>query len=90
METPQYESVLRRSWLEAGAVFGYDTIDVNGPQLTGFGSPQGTIRNGARCSSAKAFLFPARFRPNLHVVGFALVTRVSCHFHLCSQALLPS
>ncbi len=28
---------------------------------------QGTIRRGARCSTAKAFLRPVRHRPNLHI-----------------------
>lgn len=35
VETPQYESVLRKSFLQAGSYFGYDTIDVNGPTSTG-------------------------------------------------------
>lgn len=42
----------------------------------GFTIPQGTIRRGARCSTAKAYLLPARNRPNLHVIAFAYVTRV--------------
>lgn len=28
---------------------------------------QGTLRNGARCSTSKAFLRPVRHRPNLHI-----------------------
>lgn len=51
-------------------------MDLNGPVQAGFAIPQGTIRRGARCSTAKAFLQPARQRPNLHVVTFAYVTRV--------------
>lgn len=35
VETPQYESILRKTFLQAGSYFGYDTIDVNGPTLTG-------------------------------------------------------
>ena len=39
--------------------------------------PQGTIRRGARCSTAKAFLRDIRGkRPNLHVVIWAQATRV--------------
>lgn len=76
VETPQYDSALRKAWLESGGYFGYDTIDVNGPQLTGFGSPQGTLRRGARCSTAKAFLRPSKNRPNLHVIGFSQVNRI--------------
>jgi len=37
---------------------------------------QGTIRRGTRCSTAKAFLRPARLRPNLHVAMQAHVTKV--------------
>ncbi|KAI1307963.1 Glucose dehydrogenase -like protein [Halotydeus destructor] len=43
---------------------------------TGFMLPQGTLRRGARCSTAKAYLRPARKRPNLHVVTFAHVTKI--------------
>lgn len=41
--------------------------DVNGNTQTGFSQTQGTIRNGLRCSTNKAFLRPAHNRPNLHI-----------------------
>lgn len=41
--------------------------DVNGKTQTGLAQTQGTIRNGLRCSTNKAFLRPARNRPNLHI-----------------------
>ncbi|RWS26494.1 glucose dehydrogenase (acceptor)-like protein 3 [Leptotrombidium deliense] len=63
------------SWPAAGAFLNYKTIDVNGPTQTGFTTPQGTLRRGARCSTAKAFLLPAKARPNLHVIAFSYVTR---------------
>ena len=37
------------------------------PLVSGFMIPQGTIRRGSRCSTAKAFLRPVRQRPNLHI-----------------------
>lgn len=37
---------------------------------------QGTIRRGTRCSTAKAFLRPARLRPNLHIAMQAHVTKI--------------
>lgn len=37
---------------------------------------QGTIRRGTRCSTAKAFLRPARLRPNLHIAMHAHVTKI--------------
>ena len=42
----------------------------------GFGRWQMTIRDGLRCSAARAYLKPAMARPNLHVEVNALVTRV--------------
>lgn len=42
----------------------------------GFGYALGTVFNGSRYSTAKAFLSPATDRRNLHVVKFAHVTKV--------------
>lgn len=61
---------------EAGKHLGYQNVDINGPTQTGFAIPQGTVRRGARCSTAKAFLSSARDRSNLHVLTFAYVTKV--------------
>lgn len=61
---------------QAGKQLGYPNVDLNGGLQAGFAVPQGTIRRGARCSTAKAFLGPARGRPNLHVVTFSYVTKV--------------
>lgn len=55
---------------------GYDIIDVNGEQQTGFALYQFTMRRGTRCSTAKAFLRPVRLRKNLHVALFSHVTKV--------------
>ncbi|CAA3006459.1 glucose dehydrogenase [FAD, quinone]-like [Olea europaea subsp. europaea] len=66
---------------EAGKQLGYPNVDLNGPLQTGFAIPQGTIRRGSRCSTSKAFLQPARSRPNLHVVTFAYVTRILFNEH---------
>lgn len=61
---------------QAGKQIGYPNVDLNGPVQAGFAIPQGTIRRGARCSTSKAFLQPARGRPNLHVVTFSYVTKI--------------
>lgn len=50
--------------------------DVNGQTQSGFAQTQGTIRNGLRCSTSKAFLRPAAHRPNLHIALNALVERI--------------
>ncbi|KAH9421299.1 hypothetical protein DERP_013748 [Dermatophagoides pteronyssinus] len=61
---------------EAGKHLGYPNVDINGPTQTGFTIPQGTIRNGARCSTSKAFLSSVRDRQNLHILTFAYATKV--------------
>ncbi|MGN6707423.1 MAG: GMC family oxidoreductase [Rhodanobacter sp.] len=50
--------------------------DFNGERQEGFGLYQVTQRDGARCSSASAFLKPVRQRTNLHVRTGVLVERV--------------
>lgn len=61
---------------EAGRYLGYPTLDYNGPIQAGFSIPQGTTRDGARCSTSKAFLRSVRDRSNLHVLTFAYATKV--------------
>jgi len=67
---------LAEAFMEAAQEMGYDVHDINGQRQTGFMIPQGTIRNGSRCSTAKAFLRPARLRKNLHVILNTQVTRI--------------
>lgn len=50
--------------------------DVNGRTQTGFTQTQGTIRDGLRCSTNKAFLRPAHKRPNLHISLNSFVEKV--------------
>jgi choline dehydrogenase len=50
--------------------------DINGPQQEGVCYYQLTVKNGARCSSAVAYLHPAMNRSNLRVETNALATRV--------------
>ena len=50
--------------------------DFNGPDNSGVGRTQNTIRNGRRCSAAVAYLRPAMARDNLTVEVDALVSRV--------------
>ncbi|XP_015783745.1 glucose dehydrogenase [FAD, quinone]-like isoform X1 [Tetranychus urticae] len=76
VSTPHYTTPIAGAFLEAGKNFGYPNLDLNGPQQTGFAVPQGTIRRGARCSTAKAYLRDTAGRPNLDTVVYAQVTRV--------------
>lgn len=78
VSSPRYMTPLGSAFLESAAEFGYPiTLDVNGPRSAGFSPSQLTIRDGARCSTAKAFLFPAHKRLNLHIITHALATQVS-------------
>jgi choline dehydrogenase len=68
---------LHRAWLDAAQQAGYDlTEDYNGFRQEGFGRMEMSVRKGTRCSTAKAYLYPARSRSNLQVVQHALATRV--------------
>ncbi|CAG4933207.1 unnamed protein product [Colias eurytheme] len=71
-----YNTPIGASFLQAGEEMGYDIIDVNGNQQTGYGWYQFTMRRGTRCSTAKAFLRPIRLRQNLHIALFSHVTKV--------------
>jgi len=66
-----------RAWIDAAAELGLPrNLDFNGATTYGVGSYQLSIRNGWRCSSARAFLHPVRARTNLRVLPLAHVTRV--------------
>ena len=68
---------LHHAWLDAAQQAGYAlTEDVNGERQEGFGRMDMTVRDGARCSAAKAYLRPAMKRANVKVLTHALATRV--------------
>src|SRR6478672_4041439 len=65
------------AWLDAAKASGYPlTDDYNGRQQEGFGRGQYTIRDGRRSSTSRAYLRPARKRPNLTVETGAQATRI--------------
>jgi choline dehydrogenase-like flavoprotein len=73
----RHTNPLSSVFLEAAGQAGHPrTEDFNGARQRGFGFYQVTQRNGRRCSSAVAYLRPARERPNLVVRTHALATRV--------------
>ncbi len=74
-ESP-WRTPMATTFIEAGVEMGYDNRDGNGEFQTGFMIPQGTIRRGTRCSSAKAFLRPVRDRKNLHIAMHSMVTKI--------------
>ena len=67
--TDQYEpDEMTDAFIEAAAACGYPrNPDYNGGDQEGVGYYQFTMHDGRRCSTARAFLHPARRRPNLHV-----------------------
>ncbi len=70
-------SALCAAWLDAARAIGLpDNPDFNGAEQDGIGWYQLTCRNGARCSTAVAYLQPALERPNLEVLTHAQVTRI--------------
>ncbi|XP_076181308.1 glucose dehydrogenase [FAD, quinone] [Ptiloglossa arizonensis] len=71
-----WHTPLAAAFVQAGQEMGYENRDINGEQHTGFMIAQGTIRRGSRCSTAKAFLRPARLRKNLHVAMHSHVTKI--------------
>ncbi len=73
----RHHNILSAALIEAAASVGHPhNDDFNGDQLAGFGLYQVTQRNGARCSTATAYLKPVRQRENLHVRTHSLVERV--------------
>ena len=65
---------ITRDFLEAAREAGWPlTNDCNGEQTEGLGIYHNTTRKGWRCSSADAFLHPARGRPNLYLAKNATV-----------------
>lgn len=73
---PNYSNPVVDSFLEAGIEMGYGVHDLNGRNTTGFTITQGTIRNGKRCSTTKAFILPANSRKNLHISMNSYVKKI--------------
>ena len=74
----RYTNPLSQVFVDAATQAGIPANhDFNGPQQQGAGLYQVTQRDGARCSSAVAYLDPAKPRPNLTVHTGALVSRVT-------------
>jgi choline dehydrogenase len=73
-----HENPLSAVFIAAARQAGFaDNEDFNGPRQEGFGFYQTTTRNGARSSSAAAYLKPARSRPNLTVITHATASRIT-------------
>jgi choline dehydrogenase len=68
---------LANAFIEAAVAEGFPrNPDYNNGNQEGFGYFQATQKNGRRWSTARAFLDPARGRPNMRIETEALATRV--------------
>lgn len=73
----RYRNPLSEVFIDSAATAGFArNDDFNGVSQHGFGFYQVTQRRGARCSTAKAYLRPARERGNLEVRTSSPVARV--------------
>nr|CAH7751445.1 unnamed protein product [Callosobruchus chinensis] len=75
----RYHSPMAQWYLDAAREMGYDVLDVNGAQQTGFTLSHGTLKEGLRCSTAKGFLRPIKNRTNLHISMHSTVEKVLIH-----------
>lgn len=72
------EQPFKQTLFDAAQELGYKQIsDINGNEYIGIGTAPGTIDQGKPYNSAKAYLSPAKNRPNLHVIKYAHVTGVN-------------
>ena len=73
----RYQDPLIGAFAEAGKTAGHPWIDdYNGETQLGFSRLQMIIGEGRRCSSATAYLRPARRRPNLRIEVNALARKI--------------
>ncbi|KAL3271335.1 hypothetical protein HHI36_021823 [Cryptolaemus montrouzieri] len=76
IEDIPYRTKSAHAWVRACQEAGYEYVDYNGRQQHGVSYIQGTTRMGKRCSAEKAFLRPAKDRPNLTILTGARVTEI--------------
>lgn len=78
VSSSQSDNPLQQVWLQAAREAGFPlTPDFNGETQEGIGLYQATVRNGERCSTARAYIYPVLAqRPNLSVETHAQATRL--------------
>lgn len=73
----QMQNPLYQAFVDAGSEAGYPvTTDYNGAQQEGFGAMHMTVKDGKRCSAARAYLDPVKSRANLTIVTHAKAQKV--------------
>uniref|UniRef100_A0A1B6JVY6 Glucose-methanol-choline oxidoreductase N-terminal domain-containing protein n=1 Tax=Homalodisca liturata TaxID=320908 RepID=A0A1B6JVY6_9HEMI len=74
--TPEVD-ILMETFGKGMEEVGYSfNTDYNGQHQTGYTKTQGTLLDGRRCNTAKAFLSPIKDRPNLKVSKYSLATKI--------------
>ena len=74
-DVPRHE--MADAFIDAAREAGYtENDDLNGMNQEGIGYVQATTRGGRRCSTAVAYLNPARGRANLRIIVNAMATRI--------------
>ncbi|XP_048514293.1 glucose dehydrogenase [FAD, quinone]-like [Athalia rosae] len=76
VENFKHNSRVEDLFLQASRELGYDVIDANGESQSGFMISQITVKDGLRCSTAKAFLRTAARRKNLFISTDSLVHKI--------------
>jgi choline dehydrogenase-like flavoprotein len=77
VSVPIHPPPISEAFLRAGQEYGMPyNADFNGACQEGAGHYQVTVRDARRCSTATAYLKPARGRPNLTVITNARATRI--------------
>ncbi|MEM0947910.1 MAG: GMC family oxidoreductase N-terminal domain-containing protein [Pseudomonadota bacterium] len=77
VQTSRLSRDIVEHWIDAAVDAGYRrTDDYNGPDQEGVGHFQLTMKGGRRCSSAVAYLNPARGRKNLVIITDAQTEKV--------------
>lgn len=66
----------RQLLLDAGAELGYKYVSDMSETFVGMSQLLLNVNEGQRCSAAKAFLIPAKDRPNLHIIKHAHVSEI--------------
>ncbi|XP_022699478.1 glucose dehydrogenase [FAD, quinone]-like isoform X2 [Varroa jacobsoni] len=87
VERAPFRTPLGEAFVAAGETLGYPRGDYNGHLQTRFDVPQGTVQNGKRVSTSKAFLHTARYRPNLHILTNAKVLKLLLEGRHCIGVL---
>ncbi|XP_003705708.1 glucose dehydrogenase [FAD, quinone] [Megachile rotundata] len=76
VENFRYTTPIVHYLVQAGTEMGYDIVDMNGETQSGFSLCPGTLRDGLRCSTAKAFLRSASKRKNLDISIRSMVEKI--------------